>query len=225
VDSLDDKSSNLLQELMRHFEIRDSSDFYVRVAERKIEKGAIKNYLIQRERLQKQAQEKEVLPKKQAITAKSFGKKDLLVLGEDKDQFDYKISPCCNPIPGDEVFGFVTVVDGIKIHKTNCPNAMHLQANFAYRTIKAVWEDKSKSSFLTGLRFSGTDDFGLVSRITSLISEESELKIKSIKFDSDHGVFEGRIMLYVQDTEQLTKLSDKLKIIKGVHDIKRIHTN
>ena len=225
LDSLSDKSPDLLSELVRHFELVDSVDFFVRVADRKIEKGAIKNYLIQREKHQKQAEEKDDLPTQEKITAKSFGKKDLLVLGEDKDQFDYKISPCCNPIPGDEVFGFVTVVDGIKIHKTNCPNAMHLQANFAYRTIKAVWEDKSKSSFLTGLRFSGTDDFGLVSRITSLISEESELKIKSIKFDADHGVFEGRIMLFVQDTSQLTELSDKLKIIKGVHDIKRIHTN
>ena len=146
----------------------------------------------------------------------------MLVLGEDKDQFDYKISPCCNPIPGDEVFGFVTVVDGIKIHKTNCPNAMHLQANFAYRTIKAVWEDKSKSSFLTGLRFTGTDDFGLVNKITNIISEVSELKIKSIKFDADH-VFLRRIMLYVQDTIQLTELSEKLKVVKGIHDIKRIH--
>jgi len=142
-----------------------------------------------------------------------------------KDKFEYKISPCCNPIPGDEVFGFVTVGDGIKIHKTNCPNAMHLQANFAYRTIKAVWEDKSKNEFLTGIRFTGTDDFGLVSRITNIISQESELKIKSIKFDADHGVFEGKVMLYVQDTEQLTELSKKLKVVKGVHNIKRIHTN
>ena len=159
------------------------------------------------------------------ITAKSFGKQDVLVLGDAKDKFDYKISPCCNPIPGDEVFGFVTVGDGIKIHKTNCPNAMHLQANFAYRTIKAVWEDKSKNEFLTGIRFTGTDDFGLVSRITAIISKESELKIKSIKFDADHGVFEGKVMLYVQDTEQLTQLSKKLKVVKGVHSIKRIHTN
>jgi GTP pyrophosphokinase len=139
--------------------------------------------------------------------------------------FDYKISTCCNPIPGDEVFGFVTVGDGIKIHKTNCPNAMHLQANFAYRTIKAVWEDKSKNEFLTGVRFTGTDDFGLVSKIVTLISGESKLRIKSIKFDSDHGVFEGKVMLFVQDTKELLDLSNKLKEIKGVHNIKRIHTN
>jgi GTP pyrophosphokinase len=146
-------------------------------------------------------------------------------LGDAKDKFDYKISPCCNPIPGDEVFGFVTVGDGIKIHKTNCPNAMHLQANFAYRTIKAVWEDKSKKEFLTGIRFTGTDDFGLVSKITYIISQDSELKIKSIKFDADHGVFEGKVMLYVQDTAQLTELSKKLQVVKGIHNIKRIHTN
>ena len=102
---------------------------------------------------------------------------------------------------------------------------MHLQANFAYRTIKAVWEDKSQNSFLTGLRFTGTDDFGMVSKVTTLISEESELKIKSIKFDADHGVFEGKVMLFAQDTEQLTALSKRLKDIDGIHNIKRIHTN
>ncbi len=225
VESLPVEKSKFLNELKKHFGIKDTLELFVRIAEKKIEKGTIKNYLEQREKLKMQAEQKISEPKREEITARSFGKKDMLVLGDDKDQFEYKISQCCNPIPGDEVFGFVTVGDGIKIHKTNCPNAMHLQANFAYRTIKAVWEDKSKNSFLTGLRFTGTDDFGLVSKITSLISEESELKIKSIKFDADHGVFEGRVMLYVQDTEQFTELSNRLKGIKGVHNIKRIHTN
>ncbi len=214
-----------MAELVRHFDVPDTIELFIRIAEKSIEKGAIKNYIDQREKHRKQVEEKTKEPKKEEVTAKSFGKSDVLVLGEDKDQFDYKISPCCNPIPGDEVFGFVTVGDGIKIHKTNCPNAMHLQANFAYRTIKAVWEDKSQNSFLTGLRFTGTDDFGLVSKVTTLISEESELKIKSIKFDADHGVFEGKVMLFVQDTQQLTALSNRLKEIDGIHNIKRIHTN
>lgn len=225
VEGLKEANPKLLAELVRHFDVPDTIELFVRIAERTIEKGAIKNYLSQREKHKKHQEERAKEPKKEEVTAKSFGKSDVLVLGEDKDQFDYKISPCCNPIPGDEVFGFVTVGDGIKIHKTNCPNAMHLQANFAYRTIKAVWEDKSQNSFLTGLRFTGTDDFGLVSKVTTLISEESELKIKSIKFDADHGVFEGKVMLFVQDTQQLTALSDRLKEIDGIHNIKRIHTN
>ncbi len=225
IEALPNTSPTILAELVRHFDVPDTVELFIRIAEKKIEKGTIKNYLEQRDKHKKKAEEAKSEPQKEEVTAKSFGKNDVLVLGEDKDKFDYKISPCCNPIPGDEVFGFVTVGDGIKIHKTNCPNAMHLQANFAYRTIKAVWEDKSKNSFLTGLRFTGTDDFGLVSKITSLISEESELKIKSVKFDADHGVFEGKVMLYVQDTNQLTELSEKLKKIKGVHGIKRIHTN
>jgi GTP diphosphokinase / guanosine-3',5'-bis(diphosphate) 3'-diphosphatase len=224
-------SPELLPELISHFGTSDAVELFVKIAEHKIEKGAIKNYISQRNKHQKAAEDallKQVVKSKakgDGVTAKSFKKEDVLVLGEDKDIFDYKISPCCNPIPGDEVFGFVTVVDGIKIHKTNCPNAMHLQANFAYRTIKAVWEDKSKNEFLTGVRFTGTDDFGLVSKIVTLISGESKLRIKSIKFDSDHGVFEGKVMLFVQDTKELLDLSNKLKEIKGVHNIKRIHTN
>ena len=225
LESFPGSNPKLLAELVRHFDVPDTIELFVRIAEKKIEKGAIKNYIDQRTKHKKKAEAKIEEPKQEEVTAKSFGKSDVLVLGEDKDQFDYKISPCCNPIPGDEVFGFVTVGDGIKIHKTNCPNAMHLQANFAYRTIKAVWEDKSQNSFLTGLRFTGTDDFGLVSKVTTLISEVSELKIKSIKFDADHGVFEGKVMLYVQDTAQLTSLSDKLQEIEGIHNIKRVHTN
>jgi GTP pyrophosphokinase len=225
IDTLPKDNPKLLNELVRHFNVPDTAELFVKIAERQIEKGAIKNYLDQREKHKKEADERLKVKPSKEITAQSFGKQDVIVLGDAKDKFEYKISPCCNPIPGDEVFGFVTVGDGIKIHKTNCPNAMHLQANFAYRTIKAVWEDKSKNEFLTGIRFTGTDDFGLVSKITNIISQESELKIKSIKFDADHGVFEGKVMLYVQDTDQLTALSKKLKLVKGVHNIKRIHTN
>lgn len=216
----------LLAELVRYFDAQDILEFYIRIANHKIEKGAIKNYIELRGKKDKNIEE--AAPEKVAkddVTAASFKKGDVLVLGDDGEQFDYKISACCNPIPGDEVFGFVTVGDGIKIHKTNCPNAMHLQANFAYRTIKAVWEDNSKNEFLSGLRFTGTDDFGLVTKITMMISNESKIRIKSVKFDSEHGVFEGKVMLYVQDIHQLKKLQDKLAEIDGVQNIKRIHTN
>lgn len=213
----------LLAELVRFFDVPDVTELYIRIAEKRIDKAQIKNYIEQRIKHTKKPHKKGT--QEEQVTAKDFKKGDVIVLGEDKEIFDYKISPCCNPIPGDEVFGFVTVGQGIKIHKTNCPNAMHLQANFAYRTIKAVWEDKSAKEFLTGVKFTGTDDFGLVSKIVNMISGESKLHIKSIQFDSDHGVFEGKVMLYVKDNIQLLDLKDKLKEIDGVHDIKRVHTN
>lgn len=217
-------TTKLLPELVKHFDAKDEIDFYIKVADHKIDKGAIRSYLSLRDdHLKKLKILDDKLEKE--TKASDFKKGEVLVLGEDKDMFDYKISPCCNPIPGDEVFGFVTVGDGIKIHKTNCPNAMHLQANFAYRTIKAVWEDKSENNFLTGLRITGTDDFGLVSKIVTLISGDSKLRIKSVKFDADHGVFEGKVMLYIQDTKELLSLTKQLESIAGIRSIKRIHTN
>lgn len=214
---------NLLTELVIFFDLLDISELYIRIDQKIIEKSHIENYLEQRTFNKKKGLiEGEIV---EEVTAESFKKGDVLILGEKDSKLDYRISPCCNPIPGDEVFGFVTVGDGIKIHKTNCPNAMHLQANFAYRTIKAIWEDKSKDKFLTGVRFTGTDDFGLVAKIVNMISGESKLEIKSIQFDTDHNVFEGKVMLYVKDNIQLLDLQDKLQDIDGVQGIKRVHTN
>jgi GTP pyrophosphokinase len=218
-----DKYPNLLAELIKFFDIPNVSELYIRIDQKTIERSHIKNYLDQRTAHKKKSGED--VNDTIEITAESFKKGEVLVLGEDADKIDYSISPCCNPIPGDEVFGFITVGDGVKIHKTNCPNAMHLQANFAYRTIKAIWEDKSANEFLTGVRFTGTDDFGLVAKIVNMISGESKLHIKSIQFDTDHNVFEGKVMLYVKDNIQLLDLQDKLKEIEGVHGIKRVHTN
>lgn len=218
-----DKYPKLSKELVAFFKIPNVSELYIRIDKKTIVKSDIKNYLDQRPSYKEPAGENEGSSK--GINIESFKKGDVLVLGEDADKIDYKISPCCNPIPGDEVFGFITVGDDVKIHKTNCPNAMHLQANFAYRTIKAIWEDKSANKFLTGVRFTGTDDFGLVSKIVNMISKESKLNIKSFQFDTNHNVFEGKVMLYVKDNVELLDLQDKLKEIEGLDGIKRVHTN
>lgn len=147
---------------------------------------------------------------------------EMLVIGEGMDHFDYKISPCCNPIPGDEVFGFITINDGIKIHKTNCPNAVQLMSNYAYRIVKARWTSQQKIAFLAGIKVTGIDDVGLVNNITRLISGELNVNMRSISFDSDDGIFEGKIMVYVHDTKHLTKLIAKIKSIEGVINVSRI---
>ena len=138
---------------------------------------------------------------------------EMLVIGEEMDHFDYKLAPCCNPIPGDEVFGFITVNEGIKIHKTNCPNAVQLMSHYAYRIVKARWTGQQKIAFLAGIKVTGIDDMGLVNNITKLISGELNVNMRSISFDSDDGVFEGTIMVYVHDTKHLTRLMDKLKSV------------
>jgi GTP pyrophosphokinase len=150
------------------------------------------------------------------------GKDSMLVIGENLQKIDYKLAPCCNPIPGDEVFGFITINEGIKIHKTNCPNAISLMSNYAYRIVKAKWIDKNSLSFLSALKVTGFDDVGIVNNITRIISNEQHLNMRSISFDSNDGIFEGNILVFVNSTEHLNSLIQKLKKVEGVKSVFRV---
>ena len=129
---------------------------------------------------------------------------------------EYKLSKCCTPIPGDEVFGFVTVNEGIKIHRANCPNATELLANHGNRVIKAKWTSQHEVAFLTGLKIIGTDRVGLINDVSKIISEELKVNMSSISFRTDNGIFTGEIMLYVNDTRHLDFLIKKLEKVEGV---------
>jgi GTP pyrophosphokinase len=211
-------TKQLLADLVSYFELQNSTDLYYRIALKKIDRYNVKDFLEQR------ANPSSSIVEESKIVTTDFGKGDVLIIGEEKKSVDYTLSKCCNPIPGDEVFGFITP-QGIMIHKTNCANAMHLQANFAFRSIKTKWSNNASKQFLTGVKFKGTDDVGLLNKILNLISTQEQINIKSVGFDSDAGVFEGKIMLYVQDRKQLDDLRNKLRNIEGVHDIERIDTN
>ena len=149
------------------------------------------------------------------------GTEDTLLIGEDMDVVEYKLAKCCTPIPGDEVFGFVTVSEGIKIHRTNCPNAPELLANHGNRVIKAKWTSQHEVAFLTGLRIVGTDRVGLINDVSKVISEELKVNMSSLSFKTDHGIFNGEIMLYVNDTRHLEMLISKLEKVEGVVQINR----
>lgn len=153
------------------------------------------------------------------------GNSGMLVIGENLDKIDYKLSPCCTPIPGDDVFGFVTVDEGIKIHRTNCPNAIQLMSNYAYRIVKAKWTNQEKISFLAGIKITGTDEVGIVNNITKIISNELNVNMRSISFDTNDGIFEGNIMVFVQDTNHLKELIKKLKKVPGVVNVIRMDSN
>ena len=213
------EDSELIVDLLHYFNLPSTSDFYYRVALKKIDKYLIKDFLEKRTDIKEQ----------QKLAAESsdykFEKGEVLLLGKNYKGPKYSLSKCCNPIPGDEVFGFLTAKDGIKIHTTNCPNAMHLQANFAFRSIKAKWETIEENQFLTGIKFKGTDDLGLLNKILLVISKQEKVNIKSVYFDAEFGIFEGTIMLYVNNTNQLDKLKEKLLVIDGIHEIKRVDTN
>lgn len=149
-------------------------------------------------------------------------KPDTLLIGDDLQNLNYTLSSCCNPIQGDDVFGFITINEGIKIHRINCPNAVQLRAKYAYRVIKAKWASKDKLQFLCGIQIKGTDEVGIVNNITRIISNELHINIRSLNFDSQDGIFEGTIMLYIQDSKHLEDLIVKLKEIHGVQNINRI---
>ena len=147
--------------------------------------------------------------------------RDILLIGEDMDIVDYKLSKCCSPIPGDDVFGFVTVSEGIKIHRTSCPNAPELLANHGHRIVKAKWASEHMQSFLTGLKIVGIDRVGLVNDVTSIISEELKVNMRSMSIDTESGIFEGDIKLYVNDTKHLELLRKKLEKVEGVVKVSR----
>jgi len=149
---------------------------------------------------------------------------DTLLIGEDLQKIDYKLSSCCNPIPGDDVFGFITINDGIKIHRTNCPNATKLMANYGYRVVKAKWTSQKELAFLTGLRITGIDEVGLINKITTVISNDFKVNMRSITVDSDEGIFEGSIMVYVNDTHHLENLIKKLRQVRGVTSVTRFES-
>src|SRR5690606_28279623 len=133
---------------------------------------------------------------------------DILLIGEDLQKIDYKLSTCCNPIPGDDVFGFVTVADGIKIHRTNCPNAAKLMSSYGYRIVRARWNSQEELAVLTGLRIIGIDDVGLINNITKVISGDFKVNMRSITVDTNEGMFDGSIMVYVNNTKHLDELID-----------------
>ncbi|HNW97154.1 MAG TPA: bifunctional (p)ppGpp synthetase/guanosine-3',5'-bis(diphosphate) 3'-pyrophosphohydrolase [Bacteroidales bacterium] len=149
-------------------------------------------------------------------------KADTLLIGDNMDKLQYTLSPCCNPIPGDNVFGFVTINEGIKIHRANCPNAINMLSKYAYRTVKAKWTNNESIAFLAGIKILGSDKMGIVNNITKIISNELNLNMRSISIESDAGTFEGTVMLYVNDTKHLNDLIQNLKKVDGVQRVFRI---
>ena len=148
-------------------------------------------------------------------------KYDQLVFGKTEEQLEYQLSPCCNPIAGDDVFGFVTVSDGVKVHKNECPNALTLRSNYAYRIVNAKWIDSSQNEFTAKLQLTGLDDLGLVNKVTQVISNTNNVNISQMSFDSNDGTFEGNILLKVKNTALLKKMIKQLQNINGVDKVVR----
>lgn len=227
---------NVINNLIKHYKVNSTLDLFYSIGEgiikleniAKIAKGEQNSWykVIRNKFKRSDSDSKGDQPATLENIVKDIrGKSDMLVIGEDMDRIDYKLATCCNPIPGDEVFGFVTINEGIKIHKTNCPNAISLMSNYAYRIVKARWMNQQQLAFMAGIRVNGIDDVGIVNNITRIISNELNVNMRSISFDSHDGVFEGNIMVFVHDTDHLTSLMGKIKLVKGVTSVIRIDSN
>lgn len=218
-------TTNNVNEILAYYRIPSSQELFYRVATGILDLQDLKEFVEVKGTIKPRTQPKIEKDSLESMVKSIRGTKDLLVIGEDLAKIDYKLSACCSPIPGDDVFGFITVSDGIKIHRVNCPNAIQLMSNYAYRIVKARWTNQKEIAFLAGLRITGIDDVGVVSNITKVISNELKVNIRSISIDSNDGVFDGTIMLFVHDTDHLTKMIKKLQQVKGILTVARIDTN
>ncbi|HMP87197.1 MAG TPA: RelA/SpoT family protein, partial [Lacibacter sp.] len=154
----------------------------------------------------------------------SHKESELIIFGESSDKIVYTLANCCKPIPGDDVFGFVSTGKGLIIHRTTCPNAARLLANFGHRVVKTKWAKNKEISFLTGIRIIGVDDVGVVSKITNLISGDLRLNISAITIEAREGLFEGNIKLFVHDKDELDELVQRLLQLPGIQKVERFDT-
>ena len=212
-----------ITEMENHFRVDSATELYYQIAKGKIDLKKLKLHKVSNGRITFEKKSGPTPPKKRP--PKASGKvtpgADELLIGDQKQRVDYSLAKCCNPISGDDVFGFVTVSDGIKIHRTNCPNATEMMSNYAYRVMKAKWASKELVKFEVGVKFTGIDDVGLVHKITNIISADMDVDMRAISFESIDGIFEGRVKVLVTDTDHLNVLIDALKNVDGVLTVDR----
>lgn len=220
--TLDEKTIN---EMVNLFRLKTSQDLFYRVGAGIIDNTQLKEYASQRNNslfnFFKKTIKRHPSANSENTSLKDSSNLDLLVFGKEKEKLDYKLASCCNPIPGDEVFGFVTINEGIKIHRADCPNAISLQSNYAYRILQAQWVDSSKENFEATIKITGLDSIGLTTQITKIITNSMGVNIKSISLSENAGVFNGQITVIVPNNTILKKMILNIKKIEGVDKVMR----
>lgn len=219
---------SVMGHLIKKMGFKETSDFYRQIADGKLDPNeVIERYVAVRDHLQNATKEHET------VSAENFSFEspdeelthsddDVLTIDQNLKGIDYQLAPCCHPIYGDPIFGFVTAGGGIKIHRTDCPNAAEMRRRFGYRIVKARWSGKGQSKYAITLRVIGNDDIGVVSNLTNVISKDEKIVMRSINIDSHDGLFSGNLVVQLEDTTRLQSLIKKLKAVKGVRDVSRI---
>ncbi len=219
-------NESLINEMVAYFKLKTSLDLFFRIGNGSIENSHLKEFAAQRSNVfvnffkKRMRSSPDISNIEKNVVNENY---DMLVFGNEEEQLDYTFAKCCNPIAGDKVFGFLTINEGLKIHKHNCPNAVSLQANYAYRVMLAKWIDSTQQDFNVFLTVSGTDKFGLVSQLTRIISNNMHVNIQSLNISGQDGIFDGQITIGVKNKQQLKKLTDNIKKIDGVETVERIY--
>lgn len=218
-------NEDVVNKMVSYFKLKTSLDLFFRVGNGAIDNQKIKDFTSSynnaflnffKNKIRKSPVPEDI--NKDEITPKY----DMLVFGAEEEKLSYKLSKCCNPIPGDNVFGFISVNDGIKVHTKTCPNAISLQSNYAYRIISAKWIDSSQEEFSADIELTGIDNLGLVNEITNRISEQLHVNMRNLNFSADGGTFKGKITLVVKNNTILNKIINNLKQINGIDKVTRI---
>ncbi|WGK94625.1 MULTISPECIES: bifunctional (p)ppGpp synthetase/guanosine-3',5'-bis(diphosphate) 3'-pyrophosphohydrolase [Flavobacterium] len=225
--TLNEKTVN---ELVNFFKLKTSLDLFYRVGIGAIENQQLKDYAAQKSNtfisfFKNKIKRNTTTPDEEINKPIINANYDMLVFGKEHDKLDYKFSPCCSPIPGDDVFGFITVNEGIKVHKSDCPNAIGLQSNYAYRIMAAKWIDSSQEEFKAIIKITGMDSLGLTNQLTKVISNNMHVNIQSISLSTEAGIFEGQVTVVVQNNTILKKLINNIKKIEGIEKVSRVYTS
>jgi GTP pyrophosphokinase len=221
-------SQHNIDELVQWYKLQSPLDLFYQVAVKNIDLKDLKDFKVLGDKLEAPKPLKPISEHRSELVTHhhAIPKKDteLIIFGESSDKIVYNLANCCKPIPGDDVFGFVTTGKGLTIHRTNCPNAAKLLASYGHRVVKTKWAKNKEISFLTGLKIVGLDDVGVVNKITNLISGEMKINISAITIEAKEGLFEGNIKLYVHDKEELDALVQRLKDLPGIESVERYDT-
>jgi guanosine-3',5'-bis(diphosphate) 3'-pyrophosphohydrolase len=213
-----------IEEVVHFYKLPSQLDLLYKIATKAIDLKELKDFHVLGDRLEQPKPKLVIIEHPvEHHQPKQFSKKDseLIIFGESSDKIQYTLAKCCNPIPGDNVFGFVSTGKGLIIHRTNCPNAAQLMANYGHRIVKTKWAKNKEISFLTGLRIIGLDDVGVIHKITNIISGEMKINIAALTIESGEGIFKGTVKVFVHDKEELEELVQNLKSLQGIQTVDR----
>ena len=219
-----ENNEKTIQQLVIYFKVNSSLDLFYRVGLGTVDNRKLKEFATTYNNSFLNFFKKRLRSNQRKTTTEEEGfvsRYDKLVFGKEREELQYKLSPCCNPIAGDKVFGFVTINEGIKVHKHNCPNSVSLQSNFAYRIVPAWWIDSSEQEFTAELVLHGIDQQGLVNQVTRLISNSMNVDIKKINFQTEEELFKGTLTMRVNNKQTLKKLKKRLLKITGIEKVAR----